>query len=199
MRSCISITRNIPWTSARHTRLREEETHCLSDTPILQERRNQRDQEQTTASYTFQTIAPEYVTKSLVPSWTLTINGGVTLVDQSGSTHSFISGKLGLATDYDRRTHVQMWVERRAIPSYYATGSPLISNLARFNVTYGVTRLVRLTAGAYYAYNETAPVKTFASRTARGSVALDYQLDGKHHAGTFARLHLLRTYWGPAL
>ena len=121
-----------------------------------------------TTSYTFQTIAPEYVTKSLVPSWTLTINGGVTLVDQLGSTHSFISGKLGLATDYDRRTHVQMLVERRAIPSYYATGSTLISNLAQFNVTYGVTRLVRLTAGAYYAYNEAAPVKTFASRTARG-------------------------------
>ena len=129
-----------------------------------------------TTSYTFQTIAPEYVTTTLVPSWNLTINGGVTLVDQLGSTYSFISGKLGLATDYDRRTHVQMGVERRAIPSFYATGSSLISNLARFNVTYGVTRLVRLTAGAYYAYNETAPVKTFASRTARGSVALEYSL-----------------------
>ena len=52
----------------------------------------------------------------------------------------------------------------------------MISNLARFNVSYGVTRLVRLTAGANYAYNETVPVKTFASRTAGGSVALDYSL-----------------------
>ena len=73
-----------------------------------------------TTSYTFQTIAPEYVTKALVPSWTLTINGGVTLVEQLGSSHVFMSGKLGLATDYDRRTHVEMWVARQAIPSYYA-------------------------------------------------------------------------------
>ena len=79
------------------------------------------------------------------------------------------------------------------------TRSALISNLARFNVTYGVTRLVRLTAGAYYAYNETAPVKTFASRTARGSVALDYSLTQSTTLVTFARLQLLRTYWGPAL
>lgn len=127
-----------------------------------------------TSGYTFQTIAPVYVTKA-VPGWTLTISGGPTLVKQEGD-HVFLSGKLGLATDYDRRTHVQMWVERRAIPSFYATSDPLVSNLARFNVTYGVTRLVRLTAGAYYAYNETTPVKTYASRTVRGSVALDYSL-----------------------
>jgi hypothetical protein len=52
----------------------------------------------------------------------------------------------------------------------------MISNLAQFNVTYGFTRLLRLTAGAYYAYNETAPVKTYASRNVRGSVALDFHL-----------------------
>ena len=69
-----------------------------------------------------------------------------------------------------------MWVSREAIPSYYETSSSLISNLARFNVSYGVTRLVRLTAGTYYAYNETVPVKTFAYRTVRGAVALDYSL-----------------------
>jgi len=125
--------------------------------------------------YTFQTIAPEYVTKTVVPSWTLTISGGPTLVTQSG-TDVFLSGKLGLATDYDRRTHVAMLVSRQAIPSYFATGSSMISNLAQFNVTYGFTRLLRLTSGAYYAYNETVPVKTFASRTVRGSVALDYKL-----------------------
>ena len=39
-----------------------------------------------TTSYTFQTIAPEYVTKALVPGWTLTISGGATLVEQSGRT-----------------------------------------------------------------------------------------------------------------
>jgi predicted porin len=128
-----------------------------------------------TTSYTFQTIAPEYVTKTLVPSWTLTISAGPTLVTQSG-THAFLSGKLGLATDYDRRTHVAMLVSRQAIPSYFATGSSTISNRAQFNVTYGFTRLLRLTAGAYYAYNETVPVKTFASRTVRGTVALNYSL-----------------------
>jgi hypothetical protein len=69
-----------------------------------------------------------------------------------------------------------MWVERKAIPSFFASSSSTISNLARFNVTYGITRLVQLTAGAYYAYNETVPVKTFASRTVRGSVALDFSL-----------------------
>ena len=69
-----------------------------------------------------------------------------------------------------------MWVSREARPSYYETASSLVSNLARFNVSYGVTRLVRLTAGADYAYNETIPVKTFAFRTVRGAVALDYSL-----------------------
>ena len=128
-----------------------------------------------TTGYTFQTIAPEYVTKALVPGWTLTISGGPTLVKQVGD-HVFLSGKLGLATDYDRRTHVEMRVSREARPSYYQTSSSLIGNLARFNVSYSVTRLVRLTAGAYYAYNETVPVKTFAFRTAGGVVALDYSL-----------------------
>jgi hypothetical protein len=128
-----------------------------------------------TTSYTFQTIAPEYVNKTVVPGWNLTISGGPTLVTQSG-TRAFLSGKLGLATDYDRRTHVEMWVTRQAIPSYFATSSSTISNLARFNVTYGFTGLLRLTAGVYYAYNETAPVKTFAYRSVRGSVALDYSL-----------------------
>ena len=124
--------------------------------------------------YTFQTIAPEYVTKA-VPGWTLTISAGPTLVKQVGD-RVFLSGKLGLATDYDRRTHVEMGVSRQAIPSYYETPSALISNLARFTVRYDVTRLVRLTAGAYYAYNESVPVKTFAFRTAGGAVALNYSL-----------------------
>jgi hypothetical protein len=127
-----------------------------------------------TTSYMFQTIAPVYVTKA-VPGWTLTISGGPTLVKAAGD-RVFLSGKLGLATDYDRRTHVEMWVSREARPSYYQTTSPLISNLARFNGSYSVTRLVRLTAGAYYAYNETVPVITFAFRTVGGSVALDYSL-----------------------
>jgi hypothetical protein len=125
--------------------------------------------------YTFQTIAPVYVTKA-VPGWTLTISGGATLVKQGGGDHVFMSGKLGLATDLDRRTHVGMSVSRQARPSYYETSSSLVSNLALFNVSYGITRLVRLTAGTYYAYNETIPVKTFAFRSARGVVSLDYSM-----------------------
>lgn len=128
-----------------------------------------------TINYVFQTIEPEYVTKTVVPGWTLTISGGGTLVEQVGN-RVFMSGKLGLATDYDRRTHVEMWVSRQAIPSFFGTSSSMISNVARFDVSYVFSRLVRLTAGAYYAYNETAPVKTFAYRTVRGSVALDYSL-----------------------
>jgi hypothetical protein len=127
-----------------------------------------------TTGYTFQTIAPEYVTKA-VPGWTLTLSGGATLVKQL-ENKAFLSGKLGLATDYDRRTHVEMWVSREARPSYYQTSSSLISNLARFNVSYSLTRLVRLTAVVNYAYNETVPVKTFAYRTVGGSVALGYSL-----------------------
>ena len=125
--------------------------------------------------YTFQTIAPMYVTKA-VPGWTLTMSGGATLVEQDAGNHVFMSGKLGLATDYDRRTHVEMGVSREARPSYYQTSSSLVSNLARFNVSYSVTRLVRLTASANYAYNETVPMKTFAYRSAGGAVALDYSL-----------------------
>jgi hypothetical protein len=128
-----------------------------------------------TNSYVFQTIAPEYVTRA-VPGWTLTINGGATLVEQQVGTHVFLSGKLVLATDYDRRTHVEMSVSRQAIPSYYATTSVMESNVARFNVRYGFSRLVRLTAGVNYGYNETVPVKTFAFRSAGGVVALNYSL-----------------------
>jgi hypothetical protein len=121
-----------------------------------------------------QTIAPVYVTKAM-PGWTLTISGGATLVEQAGN-HVFMSGNLGLATEYDRRTHVEMGVSRQAIPSYFATSSMMVSNLARFNVSYDVSRLVRLTAGVNYAYNESIPVKTFAFRTAGGTVALNYSL-----------------------
>ena len=129
-----------------------------------------------TTNYVFQTIAPEYVTKAVVPGWTLSISGGATLVEQAGASRVFMSGKLGLATDYDRRTHVEMWVSREAIPSYFQTSSAMISNVARFYVSYDVSRLLRLKAGANYAYGETAPVKTFAYRTVYGSVALDYSL-----------------------
>jgi hypothetical protein len=129
----------------------------------------------TTRNYVFHKIEPEYVTSTVVPGWTLRISGGGTLVEQAGS-RIYMSGKLGLATDYDRRTHVEMSVSRQAIPSFFATSSSLISNVALFNVSYAFSRLVRLTAGAAYAYSETAPVKTFAFRTVRGSVALDYSL-----------------------
>ena len=128
-----------------------------------------------TRNYVYHTIAPEYVTKTLVPGWTLTISGGATLVEQVGN-RVFMSGKLGLATDYDRRTHVEMWISRQPAPSYYATSSSLISNLARFYVRYGFTRLLLVRAEGGYAYNESAPVKTFASRTVYGSVALEYSL-----------------------
>jgi hypothetical protein len=126
-------------------------------------------------NYVFQRIEPEYVTKTLVPGWTLRISGGGTLVEQAGN-RVFMSGKLGLATEYDRRTHVDMGVSRQAVPSFFGTNSSVISNLVQFNVSYAISRLLRLTAGAYYAYNEAAPVKTFAYRTVRGSVALDYSL-----------------------
>jgi hypothetical protein len=129
-----------------------------------------------TNNYVFQSIAPEYVTKALVPGWTLTISGGPTLVEQQSGTHVFMSGKLGLATDYDRRTHVEMGVSRQAIPSFFGTSSSTVSNIARFNVRYDVSRLVRLTAGLNYGYNESIPVKTFAFRTVGGAVALNYNL-----------------------
>ena len=80
----------------------------------------------------FQTISPEYVTKTVVPGWTLTISGGPTLVKQLGNK-VFLSGRLGLATDHDRRTHVEMWVSREPRPSNYETSSSLISNLARIS------------------------------------------------------------------
>ena len=129
-----------------------------------------------TSNYTFQTISPEYVTKAVVPGWTLSISGGATLVEQLGASRVYMSGKLGLATEYDRRTHVEMFVSREAIPSYFQTSSAMITNVVRSYVSYDVSRLLRLKAGANYAYGETAPVKTFAYRTVYGSVALDYSL-----------------------
>lgn len=127
-----------------------------------------------TTNYVFQSIAPVYETKAVVPGWTLTISGGATLVDQQSERRVFMSGKLGLATEYDRRTHVEMAVSREAIPSYYQTSSAMISNVVGSYVKYDISRLLRLRAGANYAYSETAPVKTFAYRTVNGSVALDY-------------------------
>jgi hypothetical protein len=128
-----------------------------------------------TRNYVFQSIAPEYVAKTVVPGWTLTISGGASLVEQAGS-RMYMSGKLGLATDYDPRTHVAMSVSRQAIPSFFGTGSSLISNVALFNVSYDFSRLVQLTAGVNYAYNEAVPVKTFAFRTVGGAAALNYSL-----------------------
>ena len=128
-----------------------------------------------TTNYVFQTLAPVYVTKAVVPGWTLTMSGGATLVEQAGN-RAFMSGKLGLATDIERRTHVQMWVSRQPNPSFFGTSSALISNVAQFTVSHGLSRLLRMTVSGYYGYNETTPVKTYASRTVRGTVALDYSL-----------------------
>ncbi len=128
-----------------------------------------------TRNYVFQSITPEYVAKSVVPGWTLTISGGASRVEQAGS-RIYMSGKLGFATDYDPRTHVAMSVSRQAIPSFFGTGSSIISNVALFNVRYDFSRLVQLTASVNYAYNEAVPVKTFAFRTAGGGAALDYSL-----------------------
>ena len=47
-----------------------------------------------TRTYVFQTIAPEYVTKALVPGWTLTISGGATLVEQGGGEPCFHVGGI---------------------------------------------------------------------------------------------------------
>jgi hypothetical protein len=131
-----------------------------------------------TRNYVFQSIAPEYVAKTVVPGWTLTFSAGASRVEQAGRGRSriYMSGKLGFATDYDPRTHVAMSVSRQAIPSFFGTGSSLISNVARFTVRYDFSRLVQLTAGVNYAYNEAVPVKTFAFRTVGGIAALDYSL-----------------------
>ena len=128
-----------------------------------------------TRHYVYHTISPEYVTKTVVPGWTLTISGGATLVEQLGN-RVFMSGKLGLATELDRLTHVDMSVSRQPNPSNFGTSSSVISNLARISVSHAFTRLLRLTASGFYAYNETVPVKTFAYRSVRGAVALDYSL-----------------------
>jgi len=52
----------------------------------------------------------------------------------------------------------------------------LISNVAQLYLSYGFSRVVRLTVTGNYAYNETAPVKTFTIKTIAGSALLDYNL-----------------------
>ena len=52
----------------------------------------------------------------------------------------------------------------------------MMSNVAQFNVRYDLSRLLQLTAGVGYGYNEAVPVKTSAYRTVYGSVELEYSL-----------------------
>jgi hypothetical protein len=124
------------------------------------------------ASHTFQ---PEYVTRRL-PGYTVTASAGATVVEQGGGSQAFFSGRLALATEYDRRTQVQMSVSRRAAPAFVGSGGALISSLAQLNLSHRLSKLLRLTATGGYAYNETTPVKVFTFTSYTASAMLEYKL-----------------------
>ena len=125
-------------------------------------------------SYATHTLAPEYVSKAL-PGWTMTIGGGVTRLEQEGSS-IFFSGRFLLATNLDRRTRVQISLSREAAPAIYGSAGALISNVAQFSISHGLAKLLRLTVTANYAYNETTPVDTFTFNSIAGSAILEYKL-----------------------
>lgn len=127
-----------------------------------------------TIKFSAQSIQPEYVT-TIVRGWTATISGGATMIEQSGN-RAFFSGRFSLRNDFDRQTRGAITVSRQPAPAYFGTGGALISNVAQLYLSYGFSRVVRLTVTGNYAYNETAPVKTFTIKTIAGSAVLDYNL-----------------------
>ena len=125
-------------------------------------------------SYVTHTLTPEYVTKA-IPGWTLTINGGVTLVEQLGN-RAFFSGKFALATNFDVRTRVQVQVSRQAAPAFFGSGGAMISNVAQISVNHGLSKVLRMTVSANYAHNTAVPVETFRVETITAFANLEYKL-----------------------
>jgi hypothetical protein len=121
------------------------------------------------------TLQPEYVTRRL-PGYTVTISGGGTVVEQGGGSQAFFSGRLALATEYDRRTQVQISISRRAAPAFIGSGGALISSLAQLNVNHGLSKLLRLSVAGGYAYNETTPVRVFTFTSYTASAMLEYKV-----------------------
>ena len=52
----------------------------------------------------------------------------------------------------------------------------MISNVAQLYVSYGFSRVTKLTVSGGYAHNESAPVKSTTFETFKGSAVIDYNL-----------------------
>jgi len=126
-------------------------------------------------AFSGQTFTPEYVTHYF-RGWTLTMNAGVTLVEQAGN-RAFFSGKFGVGTDLlDRALRVQAAVSRQVAPAFFGTGGALISNVAQLYVTRKFTKTLALTVSGNFAYNESAPVASFTFESITGLAALEYKI-----------------------
>ena len=97
------------------------------------------------------------------------------MVEQAGN-RTFASGSFSLTNEFDRQTQVSIAVSRQTAPAYFVVGGAFISNVAQLYVSHGFSRVVQLTVRGNYAYNETAPVKTFTIKTIGSSAVLDYSL-----------------------
>lgn len=124
--------------------------------------------------YAAHTLAPEYLSRAIA-GWQITLSGGATMVEQV-SNRTFLSGKVAVATNWERPTRIQLSLSRQAAPAFFGAGGALISNTAQLAVSHKFSKILRLNVFANYAYNESAPVDVFTFKSITGTATLEYNL-----------------------
>ena len=111
--------------------------------------------------------------KRVTPDWTAGISGGGTLIEPFSKV--FATGTVYFLTAPDRSTLIRLDLSRLAAPSLFFIAGPLISHVAQVELSYQLSKRLRVTGRANYGVNETTDsVIKFENQTA--SAVISYSL-----------------------
>ena len=110
----------------------------------------------------------------VMPDWTATVRGGVTLIEPASK--AFAVGAVTFQTSPERSTFVQLDLSRKAAPSFFFVGGAMISNVGQVLITHRLSKRLHAFGSANYGYNETVPDRTVKFTNITGGVGLRYNL-----------------------
>jgi len=119
-----------------------------------------------------QALVAEY--NRVMPDWTLTIGGGVTLVEPAG--RAFPTASVRFLMNPERATTFQLDLTRLVTPSYYLASGANISNVGRAQLVHRLSERFSLRGSAYYAFNESVSETTTKFKNLTLSTGLSYNL-----------------------
>lgn len=126
----------------------------------------------TSQSFAAQGVALEYI--KATPSWTTTISGGATMLEQRNV--AFFSGQLSFTGYYDPSTPVRVSISRQIAPAYFGTGGAIISTAASAAIERRLSKVLTFAGNANYGVNEATPEKRFTFHSFVGSVGIKYAM-----------------------